>query len=221
MTRAELKEAISQKGVKFRSGLTKDELQDIYNQLYPTSETEDNLSEQPQEKTVVDNENKTSETTEGEEQTGEAFDELLGKIKSAEAPIGETKKVKPLIEPTRTKTKKGRSSPDSTRIEGYVLLLIVDTIFPASFAMLNNMLDKRIKVRAEELALKEKDFKALEPLADQAADYMAINLNPVAGFFLIATFMYGSNLINIRMNLSVRKQEPIIPFKNDQAANDK
>ncbi|NMC99099.1 MAG: hypothetical protein GYA62_05200 [Bacteroidales bacterium] len=219
MTRAELKEAISQKGVKFRSGLTKDELQDIYNQLYPETETEKQVSND-ELTAVTENADQTISSEAGEEKKEDAFDELLGKIETAEAPAGETKKVKPLIESTRSKTKRGKSSPDSTRIEGYVLLLIVDTVFPASFAMLNNMLDKRIKVRAEELALKEKDFKALEPLADQAADYMAINLNPVAGFFLIATFMYGSNLINVRMNLSVRTQPTVIPF-SDKKGNDK
>ena len=80
-------------------------------------------------------------------------------------------------------------------------MLVADTVFPFAFAGINNLLDKRHKIQAHKLALNDKDFAKLEPLADQAADYMAINLNPIAGFLLISTFMYGNNLLTLRMQI--------------------
>jgi hypothetical protein len=137
----------------------------------------------------------------GEEKPADQFNELLGKIEGAEAPPKTKRERKPVIEKTTRKKKKGESSPDSFRVEGYILMLVVDTVFPFAFSTINNMLDKRIKIQSYDLALNDKDFKKLEPLADQAADYMAVNLNPIAGFFLVATFMYGNNVINLRMQV--------------------
>ena len=126
------------------------------------------------------------------------LDELMGRIGAASAPDPTIKKERPLFETTRKKKKRGESSPDSFRIEGYVLLLITDTVFPFAFAFVNNWIDKRIKITASELQLSEKDFDKLEPLADQATDYMSVGLNPLVGFALVSTFMYSNNLLLIR-----------------------
>lgn len=135
--------------------------------------------------------------------TDEDFEALQQRIASASAPEPQRKTRRPGVEKTTRKKKKGQSDPDSFRIEGYILLLITDTVFPFAFAALNNMLDKRIKISAVDLQLDEKQMSKLEPLADQAADYMAINLNPIAGFFLMSTFMYGNNLLTLRMSFEV------------------
>jgi hypothetical protein len=64
------------------------------------------------------------------------------------------------------------------------------------------MVDKKHKkLMASDLQLSEKDFNKLEPLADQAADYMSVNLNPIAGFFLVSAFMYTNNMIVIKMTV--------------------
>jgi hypothetical protein len=34
---------------------------------------------------------------------------------------------------------------------------------------------------------------------------MSVNLNPIAGFFIVAAFMYGNNLISIRMQMDISK----------------
>lgn len=135
--------------------------------------------------------------------TDEDFEALQQRIASASAPEPQKKTRRPGVEKTTRKKKKGQSDPDSFRIEGYILLLMTDTVFPFAFAALNNMLDKRIKISAVDLQLDEKQMSKLEPLADQAADYMAINLNPIAGFFLMSTFMYGNNLLTLRMSFEV------------------
>jgi hypothetical protein len=247
MTRQELKDAIHARGVEFKSGLTKAELQVIYNKLHvhktpqrlqklkeagagEAGAGEAGAGEAGEAGAGEAGAGEAGEAGAGEAGAGEAgeagageageagaggagageageagagaageFDELLGKIGSASAPEPSTfTGEKPLFEKTRRKKKKGESSPDSFRVEGYVLLLVTDTIFPFAFAFINNALDKRVKVQADELQLADKDFAKLEPLADQAADYMSINLNPIAGFFLVAAFMYSNNLIMIR-----------------------
>lgn len=131
------------------------------------------------------------------------FATLQQRIEAASAPETAKPKRRPGVEKTTRKKKKGQSDPDSFRIEGYILLLITDTVFPFAFSSLNNILDKKLRIAASDLQLDEKQMSKLEPLADQAADYMAINLNPIAGFFLMSTFMYGNNLLNLRMSLEV------------------
>jgi hypothetical protein len=129
------------------------------------------------------------------------FDVLLGKISGAEAGTPKEKVVKPIITKEKRKRKKGESSADSFRIEGYILLLATDTLFPTLLAWVNNFVDKKHKkLMASDLQLSQKDFDKLEPLADQAADYMSVNLNPIAGFFLVSAFMYTNNMIVVKMS---------------------
>lgn len=134
------------------------------------------------------------------------WDDLNTKIAEAKIPqpSDSTEAGEPLFESSKDKKKKGASDPNSFRVEGYILMLVVDTLFPFAFSTLNNMLDKRLKIKAHQLSLSEQDFAKLSPLADQAADYLAVNLSPVAGFFMVATFMYGSNLLNVRMQLDTK-----------------
>lgn len=159
--------------------------------------------EQPEQGEPEDPETAPEQTETETPSTDEDFEALQQRIASASAPEPQRKTRRPGVEKTTRKKKKGQSDPDSFRIEGYILLLITDTVFPFAFAALNNMLDKRIKISAVDLQLDEKQMSKLEPLADQAADYMAINLNPIAGFFLMSTFMYGNNLLTLRMSFEV------------------
>jgi len=231
MKKDELIEAIKNAGVNVNTRSTKEELETIYNGLRVHKEKEPNEvkpdevtpDETKPDETKPDeakpdevkpdevkpdevkpDEVKPDEVKPDETKPGEVkddFDELLGKIKGAEGSAPKPKTEKPLITKEKKKRKKGESSPDSFRIEGYILLLITDTVFPFAFAFINNTLDKKNKVEATDLQLAEKDFNKLEPLADQAADYMSINLNPIAGFAIMATFMYANNLLVVRMNL--------------------
>jgi hypothetical protein len=147
----------------------------------------------------------------------EKTDELNELFKKVEQAEGKTKTeggIKtPLFTTERKKRKRGESSPDSFRIEGYILLMVIDTVFPFSLSWLNNMFDKRVKVPATALMLNEKQQKELEPLADQAADFLAIHINPVAGFLLVTTFLYSSNLIQARMNIESTLPPPIKKVK--------
>ena len=211
-------------GYKANRNMTVDELQTIFDGLHvhrtPDIQPDELNTDQEQQKAEIEQEGSQTivnppeteiedvpevEHEETEEKEGEGaepssadFDELMGKIGAASAPEPKASKDKPLIEKTKRRRKKGESSPDSFMLEGYVLLLITDTIFPFTFAFINNMLDKKIKVDATDLQLTQKDFDKLEPLADQAANYMSINLNPIAGFLLVSTFMYSNNLIIVR-----------------------
>jgi hypothetical protein len=212
MTKQELIDALQGK-VEFSTRQSKAELQDLYDKLHvhkvePVVPFKEVPGEEETPGEELPGEETPGEETPGEEKPGEEkpdatdFDELLGKIEGADIPHPKEKVDKPLIEKTKRKRKKGESSPDSFRMEGYVLLLLVDTVFPFALAWINNMLDKKVKVDSSDLILSEKDFAKLEPLADQAADYMAVNLNPIAGFFIVASFMYGNNLLTLRLQLN-------------------
>ena len=223
MKKNELIDAIKAAGADVNSRMTKDELEKVYASLIvhekPRKEETPEEPEQPEapeepeqpEAPEAPEQPEAPEAPEAPEQPKEpeapeqpevksAFDELSEKIGGAKAPEPKAKKEKPLVEKTRRKSKKGESSPDSFRINGYVLLLATDVVFPFAFAGINNLLDKKTKVKTEDLQLSEKDFSKLEPLADQAADYLMINLNPVAGYFIMCGFMYGNNLMLVRSN---------------------
>jgi hypothetical protein len=216
MTKKELLEGIKTKmnPAEFETmGLTlsdsKDMLQDIYDGLHvhreKTNEPVDpELPETPAEEETPAEITETPEAPEEEvpaEQAGtDSFDEMMNKIQGAAVPPKAEKKEKPFAERKTRKSKKGASDPEATRIEGFILLIAVDTLFPFSLAFLNNMLDKKGKrVEPKDLQLDQKSFDKLEPLADQAADYLSFNINPVAGFFIASSLMYANNLIQIKM----------------------
>ena len=174
----------------------------------PAKESETETVETPEEKepepVETPEEKEPGETSEPPgEPVGETdFDELLGKIAGADVPHSAKSTERPILERKKRKQSKKQSEPDSTRIEGYVLLTIVDVVYPFTLSWLNNLLDKKGKrISASDLQLAEKDFNKLEPLADQAADYLAININPIAAFFLVATFMYANNLIAVKFSI--------------------
>lgn len=206
----ELLEIIRDNGLNGNASMTKAELQEIVDRLRPSRPEEQEQEEQvenPGEEQVENPEEEQAQPdlNEGEnpkEEKTEAtdFDELLGKIKGAEAPSPKTPKGEaPIFEKKKRKSKKGESDPNSFRMQGYLLLLATDTIFPAALSFANNMLDKKHKISVAELKLNDRDFASLEPIADQAADYMSININPIAGFFIMASFLYANNIIILKM----------------------
>jgi len=67
------------------------------------------------------------------------------------------------------------------------------------------MIDKKTKIKGSELMLSDAQIKKLEPLADQAADYLSINLSPVWGYAIISGFMYTSNFIQLRNTKTITK----------------
>lgn len=208
----ELLDIIRDNGLSGNASMTKAELQEIVDGLRvhrekPEAPEEEKIEEEKIEEESNPEEEKTGNVEEHEkEKIGDQnFDELLGKIKGAEAPSPKAKVgEQPIFEKKKRKAKKGESDPNSFRMQGYLLLLATDTIFPAALAFANNMLDKKRKISVAELKLSDADFASLEPIADQAADYMSININPIAGFFIMASFLYANNIISIKMNLDAK-----------------
>jgi hypothetical protein len=183
-----------------------EQLQEISDRLHVHVYTEEpeapEAPEAPETPEVVETPAEEPETPETPENSD--YDELLGKIGSATPPEPKEKKEKPLVERKVRKAKKGSSDPNATRIEGFILLIAVDTIFPFGLAFLNNMIDKKHKqIEPTELQLDQKSFDKLEPLADQAADYLSFNINPVAGFFIASSLMYANNMIVLKMKNNV------------------
>lgn len=103
---------------------------------------------------------------------------------------------KPLIEKTRKKKTKRESSPDSFRIEGFILLIAVDVIFPTAIKFLNDKILKKQGVPLDNLRMTDEQMKKIEPLANQAADYMQVHINPITGFFIASGFVYTNNYVN-------------------------
>jgi hypothetical protein len=129
----------------------------------------------------------------------EAANEMDEKIKSSTY-TQENKKgaTKPLLERKQKKISKTQSDPNSFRVGGYMLLLVTDTAFPFLFSYIHNMFEKRFSMQFDELQLEEKQMDELTMLANQAADYLSININPVAGFIIMSAFMYGQNFFILR-----------------------
>ena len=210
MTKGELLDELKSKlnatefeTLEITSRTDKNTLQGYYDQLVNVEKNPEltDGENEPEEKTLLpENETETESTEKTDLPGGDDFDELLGKVSNAEAGQPKEKKDSPLITKEKRKRKKNESSPESFHVEGYILLLAVDTLFPTLLAVVNNMVDKKHKkITASDLQLAQKDFDKLEPLADQAADYMTVHLNPIAGFFLIASFMYANNMIVVKM----------------------
>ena len=213
-SKSELLDVIRDNGLSGNASMTKAELQEIVDGLLPSTrqpneipeeekieeeKTEEEKIENPDEEIIPKEENPDKQKEETKD-----FDELLGKIKGAEAPSSKpAAKEPPLIERKKRKLKKGESDPNSFRMQGYLLLLGVDTIFPSILSFANNMLDKKHKLTVAEIKLNDADFKSLEPLADQAADYMSINLNPIAGFFIMSSLLYANNVITLKIEKNV------------------
>ena len=175
----------------------------------PKEDIEEKPKEDIEEKPKEDIEEKTKEDI--EEKPKDSHDELFEAIKNAKSSNQTQEASKPLVEKKNRKIGKKESNPDSFRLQGYVLMLIINTIFPFLFSFLNNMFEKRFKIDVHELKLSDRDFKELEPLADAAADYIAVNINPVAGFMIVSAFMYGGQFVSIR---SIKLAELPIESRN-------
>jgi hypothetical protein len=219
MIKNELREALHAEGIETRRGQTKDELQEIYDRIFkreekepvpfkreekepaeiPDQEAEIEKIEQDGQPVIIPKEDNPSPEDVPADKPANEFDELIGKISDSEAPRTPPSTEQPIIRRTRKKVDK-KGTAESTYLQGYILLVIVDTAYPFGLSWLNNLMDKKIKVKVEELKLTPQQFKELEPVADQAAQYLEININPVASFFLVSSFMYANNLIMARGN---------------------
>lgn len=186
-------------GVSESDGL--DYLQELHDKLHVHSLPDEEVApeEAPVEEAPAEETPAPEVPTEEVPKTDD-YDELIQKIGGAKVPPKKVPTEKPFAERKTRKSKKGASDPEATRIEGFILLIAVDTLFPFALAFLNNMLDKKGKrIEPNQLQLDQKSFDKLEPLADQAADYLSFNINPVAGFFIASSLMYANNLIQIKM----------------------
>ena len=180
----------------FNESMSTKEINQAYNVLmFPSKETKEEETKEEETK-----EEETKEDT-SDEVSFESLNELEEKIKEAKGFEQTKEKSKPLVERKRKKISKTNSDPDTFRINGYILLLVVDTVFPFAFTMIHNMFEKRFRIENNDISLNDKQQKELEPLANQAADYMQINVNPIAGFFITTGLMYGANMFAFRSSI--------------------
>ena len=120
----------------------------------------------------------------------------------AQNPVSNTgfKPVAELTEKPKRKTRKKKSDVP-TFIEGWILLMIIDIVLPMGISTVFNMFVKNkphLKIEASELSLQPDQQAKLEPLAEQAANHLKVNVNPVAMFFIMSTIMYTQNLFTLQ-----------------------
>lgn len=108
--------------------------------------------------------------------------------------------------PLLTKEKRGRKGEkleDKFVIEGYILLLLVDIVFPFALSMIVRIVAKK-DVQMVDIQLDDKAMKRLEPLADACAKQLSVNMSPITGFFIVSALLYAQNV-----SIAIQKAKPI------------
>ncbi len=79
-------------------------------------------------------------------------------------------------------------------IDGYMLLIITDTIFPLGISFfMKKFLKKDVSVK--DIKLTAEEFTKLEPIADKTAEYLSLNMNPLLVFALSVGSIYFAKVI--------------------------
>jgi superfamily II DNA/RNA helicase len=161
-----------------------------------SEEDEKKRKEEEEKKKKEEEEKKKKEET--KDSTKSAYQEMKDKIKAADGTQEKGGLKSPLTVEKTTKPRAKRTGAGKFHLEGYILLLAIDTIFPLTLSFAHNLFVKQGKIKATDLQLGEKDMTKLEPLADQAAKHLTINMSPVTGFLIASSFMYANNLIALK-----------------------
>jgi len=136
--------------------------------------------------------------------TPDSIEDLRNQIKDLDVETVQSKvPKKPIVERKKTQRRgRKKNQPDSFQVEGYVILMVIDTLIPSILVAGNNMFNKKFKLKTTDLQFSPEQWKQVEPIADQAAEFLTININPVAGLFIVSGIFYGSNyLVQLNENL--------------------
>lgn len=102
-------------------------------------------------------------------------------------------------EPKKPKaTRKTRKKKeDISYIEGYILLVVADILFPTAFVFLFNMFSKKRKIDFGEMTLTPEEEEKLQPLADKAAEHMQVKMSPVAMLGISMAVVYAQKAVGV------------------------
>jgi len=83
----------------------------------------------------------------------------------------------------------------SVLVNGYMLLTIMDIVFPIGIKFIFGLFNKEAKnVSTSSLKLEPEQKESLRPMADQVAVYIFEKVNPMIMFVLMSSFFYATNL---------------------------
>lgn len=101
-------------------------------------------------------------------------------------------------------TKKPNYTPKETMeisgslIDGALFLMLIDLVIPLLITMLNNNF-ATTQIKVEDLQMTEKQKRDLTPVADQAARYLTLKMNPVWLLCICMAGIYGLNFMAAKL----------------------
>lgn len=138
---------------------------------------------------------KVATNLENSEQKVNMFDEIQNQLQNTTQYVSEnvTSEDKTLFE-KKKRDKKGKAIDDSFQIEGYILLMLMDMLFPLAISFIVGFVAKK-NIKASDLQLDDEALKRLEPLADQCAKQLSVNVSPITGFFVLSGIFYTQKTV--------------------------
>lgn len=101
--------------------------------------------------------------------------------------------------PTKTRGRKKAAKP--SLISGYMLLIICDFAFPLLITSIHNFVAKKrpdmARIEVYDMMLDENEKAELRPIAEEAAAYLSMEVNPLVAFGLLSGMTYGMKYVSL------------------------
>lgn len=107
-----------------------------------------------------------------------------------------TEPAEEIIEPNEPA--KTISSESAELVQGYMLLMFIDFIFPVAISFLFNKFNTKFYVDSKDLDLTDDEFRKLEPIADKAALYLNLRLNPALLLIISLGAIYSKKCAQVQ-----------------------
>lgn len=91
-------------------------------------------------------------------------------------------------------------------LSGALFLTLVDLMLPVLIAGINNRFSK-VKIKAKELSMTDKQKKELAPIADKVMSQINVQANPTLLLLIGMAGIYGMNLAALQMTKSMEQNE--------------
>lgn len=85
----------------------------------------------------------------------------------------------------------------SDYINGAMFILLIDLLLPNVIAFGNNKLTKK-KIKASKMQMTDKQRSDLQPLADEVAKHLLVNVSPITLFVISLVGIYGINFMMLK-----------------------
>jgi len=167
-------------------GMTKPEVEDLYNNV---------------PRGTIDDE---PENTDFELDDAETIDSINANLSDYSEATDIKRETNP--QPQQKKpTKKKAKFAKKTIISGYMMLLIIDLVFPNVLIFAYNRI-KGTNLSATDLMLSSDQKSELEPLADEAAKSLSMEVNPMTLFLISMGTFYAANFFALTGNFNLHRK---------------